>query len=246
MGVTMFNFVIIDDDKEIREIIESIINQLFDAVLEYTIKSYDRFTEFKKCESIKNQKNIFVLDIELNDEYDGIEIASIIRKEKCQNHEIIFLTGFVDYAFNVLNYKINPVAFIKKDNNFKELLQKALKEAVDKINLASEGKKITVKKGTIDIELKENDIIYAMKNKGAKSLNIVTELCNVETIETIENFLSRIGEEFIKIDRSTIVNYKNIQSIDVKRRTITMNNSETFYIDSKTIKRVMEFGNSYS
>lgn len=245
----MFNFIIIDDDEEIREIVESIINKTFESVLQYTIKGFERFTDLKKSNDIKNirlKKTVFILDIELNDEYDGIEIASLIRKEKCKNHEIIFLTGFVDYAFNVLNYKINPIAFIKKDNNFRELLQKALRDAIDKISLSSEGRKVIVKKGTTDIELKESDIIYAMKNKGAKSLNIVTELYNIETIETIDSFSNRIGEEFIKIDRSTIVNYKNIKSIDIKKRTITMNNQEIFYVDSKTIKRVMEFGNSYS
>lgn len=242
----MFNFVIIDDDKEIRNIVETIINETFDNAVQYKIDSYSMFNELKKRNDLERSKAIFILDIELNDEYDGIEIANIIRRKKNKFQEIIFLTGFIDYAFNVLNYKINPIAFIKKDNDFKLLLQKALREAVDKINLISEGKKITVKKGSTDIELKETDILYAMKNKGAKSLNIVTELYSIETIETIENFLNRIGKEFIKIDRSTIVNYKNIQSINIKERTITMNNSETFYVDFKTVKKVMEFGNSYN
>lgn len=245
----MFNFIIIDDDKEIREIVESIINKTFDNTFEHKILGFDKFSKLKlsdSMEQIRKEKTVFILDIELNDDYDGIEIASIIRKEKCQKHEIIFLTGFVDYAFNVLNYKINPIAFIKKDNHFKELLQKALKEAVDKINISCEGRKITVKKGTTDVELKENDIIYAMKNKGAKSLNIVTELYSIETIETIDSFSSRIGEDFIKLDRSTVINYKNIQSIDIKKRIITMKNHENFYVDLKTIKRVMEFGNLHS
>ncbi len=242
----MFNFIIIDDDKEIRNIVETIIDETFDNTVQYRIDNYSMFSELKKRNDLEKSKTIFILDIELNDEYDGIEIASIIRGKKNKLHEIIFLTGYIDYAFNVLNYKINPIAFIKKDNDFKIFLQKALKDAVDKINLTSEGKKITVKKGAADIELKETDIIYAMKNKGAKSLNIVTELYSIETIETIENFLKRIGKEFIKIDRSTIVNYKNIKSISVKERTITMNNSETFHVDFKTVKKVMEFGNSYS
>ncbi len=245
MGVIMFNFVIIDDNKEIREMVEAVIIQTFGTELQYAVKSFDKFSDFKD-ENSENNKTVFILDIELDDDYDGIEIASIIRRGKCQSHEIIFLTGFVDYAFNVLNYKINPIAFIKKDENFRGFLKKALKEAVDKINLSSEGRKIVIKKGMADIELRENDIIYAMKNKGTKSLNIVTKLGSIEIVETIESFSSRVEKEFIKIDRSTLINYNNVQSVDIKKRTIIMNNDEVFYVDAKTIKRVMEFGNSYS
>ena len=239
----MFNFVIIDDDGEIREMVEAVINQSFDSELQYLVKSFNKFSDYKEDESDKDAKTVFILDIELNDDYDGIEIASIIRRGKNQNHEIIFLTGFVDYAFNVLNYKINPIAFIKKDEKFRKLLEKALKEAVDKINLSSEGKRIVIKKATGDIELKENDIIYVVKNKCAKSLNIVTKLCYIETIETIENFSNRASKEFIKIDRSTIINYNSIQSVDPKKRILIMNNDEVFYIDDKIVKRVMELGN---
>lgn len=242
----MVNFVIIDDDNQIREMIENIINNLFNAKIQYSIDSVDNFNQFKESEVYNSEKTVFILDIELNDDYDGVEIASIIRRNNIKNQEIIFLTGFVDYAYNVLNYKINPIAFIKKDSNLKKLLQKALIEAVDKVNLIEEERTITVKKGTIDIELKENDIIYAQKNKGAKSLKIVTERYSIDTIETIESFLNRIGDEFIKIDRATIINFKNIQSIDINSRTITMKNSEILYTDFRTIKKVMEYGNSHN
>ncbi len=144
----MFNFIVIDDDIQIRQMVECIIKTPFDTSIQYNIYCYSTFSEYKSGKNIENEKTIFVLDIELNDDYDGIEIATIIRRKSQKLHEIIFLTGYVDYAFNVLNYKINPVAFIKKDNSFKLLLQKALVEAVDKINLAEEGRKITVKKGT--------------------------------------------------------------------------------------------------
>lgn len=236
----MINFIIIDDDKEIREIVESIINQTFKKDCQVFVKGFDKFDRAEIIEANNDCNAVFILDIELNDSYDGIEIASLIRREKCPTHEIIFLTGFVDYAFNVLNYKINPIAFIKKDNKFIEFLQKALKEAVDKINAYSEGQKIIIKKGNTDIELRMCDIIYAMKNKGTKSLSIITDLCNVETIETIDSFSNRIGEDFIRLDRSTIVNYKKIQSIDIKNKFIIMNNQETFYTDSKTIKKILE------
>ena len=239
----MFNFVIIDDDKEIREMVEATINQSFDNDFQYIVKSFGKFSDYKENESDNNIKTVFILDIELNDDYDGIEIASIIRRGKNQNHEIIFLTGFVDYAFNVLNYKINPIAFIKKDENFREHLKNALKEAVEKINISTEGKRIVIKKASGNIEIKENDIIYVVKNKGAKSLNIVTKLCNIETIETIESFSNRSSDMFIKIDRSTIINYKCIKSIDPKKRILIMSNDEVFYIDDKIIKRVMEIGN---
>lgn len=238
----MFYFVIIDDDKEISKMVEAVIKQTFGTELEYFVKSFDKFSDYKENESNKDVKTIFILDIELNDDYDGIEIASIIRRGKNQNHEIIFLTGFVDYAFNVLNYKINPIAFIKKDENFRELLKRALREAVDKINLSSEGIKLIIKKASGDIELKENDVIYVVKNKGAKSLNVVTKLCDIETIETIESFSNRTSKAFIKIDRSTIINYKSIKSVDTKKRILIMNNDEVFYVDDKIIKRVMELG----
>jgi DNA-binding LytR/AlgR family response regulator len=243
MEAIVFNFVIIDDDKEISKMVEAVISQTFDDGIEYYVKSFDKYTDYKDDESNKDAKSIFVLDIELNDDYDGIEIASIIRRRKNKNHEIIFLTGYVDYAFSVLNYKINPIAFIKKDENFRELLKKALREAVDKINLSREGRKLIIKKSSGEIELKENDIIYVEKNKGTKSINIVTKLCNVETIETIESFSNRTSEEFIKIDRSTIINHKFIQSVDTKKRIVIMSNDEVFYVDDKIIKRVMELGN---
>ena len=79
--------------------------------------------------------------------------------------------------------------------------------------------------------------------KSTKSLNIVTKLCNIETVETIESFSNRTSEEFIKIDRSTVINYNSIKSIDTKNRILIMFNDEVFYVDYKIIKKVVELGN---
>ncbi|MGX7172892.1 response regulator [Enterococcus ratti] len=58
--------------------------------------------------------DIFIIDIELNDKYNGIEVSETIRKinKKCA---ILFLTSIEVSAAEIINKRIHPIAYLKKD-----------------------------------------------------------------------------------------------------------------------------------
>jgi CheY-like chemotaxis protein len=60
----------------------------------------------------KGSVDVVIMDIQLADEMDGIEAASILR-EKC-DCKIIFMTGYQDREYREKAMKLEPLAYLVK------------------------------------------------------------------------------------------------------------------------------------
>lgn len=124
------NILIVEDESIVAMEIESYIKKLGYTVVDTCSNATDVFKVIEE-----KQINIILMDICIKGELDGVETATMVKK----NHpdiEIIFLTAHLD-DYNVDRaIEINPTAYLSKPFN-REELRIFLKIALRKINKES-------------------------------------------------------------------------------------------------------------
>ena len=101
----MLNFVLCDDSipslKRLSKLLESIfIKNNIEAEISYSASNPHDLLEYVKS----NKVDVLFLDINLNSNLTGCDIADLIRKSN-KNIYIIFLTGHLEYALLAYKYK---------------------------------------------------------------------------------------------------------------------------------------------
>jgi len=124
----MVPIIICEDDDLQRNVIEDIIKK------DIMIENYDMKIQLSSSnvndilnyiEKNKNIQGIYFLDIDFKQKINGIELASIIRKNDVDS-KIIFITSYYEMWNLTFSYKIEALDFIKKED--KEILIKKIKK----------------------------------------------------------------------------------------------------------------------
>jgi len=184
------NILIVEDESIVAMEIESYIKKLRYTVVDTCSDSTDVFT------LIEDQSiDIILMDICIKGELDGVETATIIKK----NHphiEIIFLTAHLD-DYNVDRaIELNPTAYLSKPFN-REELRVFLKIALRKIDKESSHTQENKHHITFDEEYSYNPIdstlyccfeIINLTKKESDFLELLLEnKNNIVDLYTIEN-----------------------------------------------------------
>lgn len=147
-----------------------------------------------------------ILDIRLR-EIDGMELARRIRKND-EAIPIIFLTGDQGYVFD--GYKVGAVRYLLKPVKMHELI-----EAIELVGKETQGREkdayISLNYEGEYMKLRLNDII-SIQVKG-HYVTIYMDSRNYMFKETISNIQRKLGESFVRVGRSAIVNLENVERI---------------------------------
>jgi len=179
-----------------------------------------------------DEKTIYILDIELNGEKSGIEIASLIRKQNWDS-EIIFITNH-DNLFETAHRNVYDVFdFIEKCHNF----ENRLKDDLANILLHKTDKKLFRYKGrNVDLEIYLNSINYIYRDKEERKLVIETDSQSYAVTLGVKEILDLLDERFKMVHRSCIVNTDKVDAYDWNKLRIIMKNGKIVNYLSKKFK----------
>ena len=206
----MLDVAIIDDDIEAIKAIKKILANI--KIVGF-IEAYDSFNDFFKAADSGNHYDVILLDIQFNEQQNGIDYASKLFTIFPQL-KIVFITGFVkEYVSEVFIPKINLAGFIEKpvDIGVMERILEKIQEDIDKrktevIVINSNGR--TVVLSLRDITFIESDGHY---------INIHM----VDRIERNHRSLNEIEKElpsyFKRCHRGFIVNMHYIRELGYKK-----------------------------
>jgi len=160
--------------------------------------------------------NIFLIDINLGGDKTGIDLARQIRLE--YNCPIIFITAYADQKTLEQSFEMKPDAFIVKPVS-REQLKASIEIAInnhEKIQQSSklpESNIITVKDGYRHITITLTDIEYIESDRNYVTYFLKSGKKYMErsTLKHVEEKLGVKG--FIKINRSYILNIRNITQV---------------------------------
>lgn len=228
----MLNFVLCDDSipslKRLSKMLESIfINNNIEAKIGFCATTPSEVLEY-----LENHKvDVLFLDINLNANLNGCDIADIIRK-KNKNIYIIFLTGHLEYA--LLAYKYKTFDYLPKPI-IDERLEETVLRLMDDISIdTSKFIKVNNNKTLIDA----NDINY-IKKDGMK-LVFCTAKENYETYSSFSKFEACLPENFVRCHKSYIVNINNVKKLKINENVLELKNNHSCTIGAKYKTNFME------
>lgn len=223
----MFNFIIYEDDKAMKNIYVDIIHKFMgNKNSNYNLYYFSRYSEEME-DKVFNKisgKKIYLLDVEVPG-MSGFELAKEIRDSGDWFNQIIIITGYDRYSYLGVTSRILMLDFISKANIETELVR-SLNIAINILNMHAS---LSFKQNSEIIQVLYNDICYIEKNLNDNSATIFTKN-NKYTIRcSINNLMKILGDDprFFKCHRSCIVNLNNIKVFDIDKNIIKFKNGET-------------------
>ena len=236
----MINFIVCDDEKEITNLVKSIITKvMFKTNIDYRIHIFNEYdSKFNKLVKSELENKIYILDIEVGED-SGIEIAKKIRKTDW-NSIILILTAHYELEYMAYRSKILLFDFISKFDLYDKEIYTTINTCVEAI---LKGNKLCIKCGRKYEKINYEDILYITYDN--RKLRIITKSKEYETNLTLKQIKEKLKGKFIYTHRSCIVNVSNIKNIDITNRKITfINNITTDLLSRKYIKEIKEYANN--
>lgn len=235
----MIRFALCDDNVQLLSKLENMLEDIFlrhdlDASVVFTANTPKKLVDFIS----KNEVDVLFLDVDLNSQSNGIDIAKEIRKNN-KSIYIIFLTGHFEYIVSAFECKTfdfiqKPFSFSKLEHTILRLFEDISANTSKFISLNNKHKLIN-----------QNLINYIQKN-GMRT----TYYLGLSTIESYGSF-NKIGatlpDNFVRCHKSFIVNVNNISNVDLTNNTIFFKHSgdPMCYIGPKYKNNFLEVLNKY-
>lgn len=231
----MINFIICDDQLNIRRSAEKIIDRIMmknsNAYKKHIFIDYNE--DFIKIMNKKLASKIYILDIETKTN-SGIIMANKIR-EKDIDAIIIFLTSHEELAYEIISKQIMCLTFIsKKDSNYTKILEKTLKTSVEMV-----GKKqaIRFRNQGILYTIPLKDIIYITRDSVERKSLIVTDYGEFYNPNNLNKIVLNLNENFVQTHRSCYINREHFRELDISTGRIIFDNNLEIDMLSDTYRK---------
>ena len=188
--------------------------------------------------------DVFLIDIELNAYYNGIDIAKSLR-EKEENCIIIFFTAWEKKAIDVINQEVFPNAYIIKSVDtdkltcqLNDILEK-VEKLITELFFNSENNILLVDKNRT-LYLTYNSIIYISTVAGTKNtLFIKTTEKDYIISGTLKNIKRELPQSLFLLDlKSYIINMSHIRILNPTEEVIVFSNEEELFLNNKIIRKI--------
>lgn len=178
-----------------------------------------------------NKVDVLFLDINLNSNLTGCDVADLIRKNN-KNIYIIFLTGHLEYA--LLAYKYKTFDYLPKPI-VDERLEETVLRLIEDITLETNHFIKIHNNRTI---INANDIYY-IKKDGMK-LVFCTDKENYEIYSSFSKFEACLPGNFVRCHKSYIVNINNIKNYNFNENILELKNNCSCTIGAKYKNNFLE------
>jgi len=248
------NFILIDDQKTVLESTSSFVKNFIaengieaqislcttspQDVLNYSSEKFD-------------QMNVYILDINLKSEMNGLALGRAIRDRE-PNSYIIFLTAYIELSMMVFKYKLKVFDFLVKPVSYAELSEclKALVEDYSRIlglHLPAQENFINLKSGYQENYISINDIIYIESFGPKLRIHTVDEQFECYgTLKAIEKSINEMTDTFCRSHKSFLINTKYIREVNIKDLAVFMSNGDKCLVSrsKKKFLRSLPLNNS--
>ena len=220
----MINFIICDDVKQYREMVEHIVvSYMMKNKLEYKthiFKDYD--SDFLKIVKSKLSFKVYILDIETPTR-SGIDIARLIRNKDVDS-VLIFLTGHQELGHVVMKNDFLFLSYINKFDDCKKRLTKSLDKALQMFKIKSV---IRFKDNGVVYTIPQDDILYITRDSVERKCIIVTDYSEFHVGKNLTELEEEVNDNFVKTHRACLMNTKRILSFSKSQKEVVFDNGMT-------------------
>lgn len=220
----MINFIICDDVKQYREMVEKVIDSyMMKNKLEYKthiFKDYD--SKFMEIVESRLSFKVYILDIETPTK-SGIDIARIIRTKDVDS-VLIFLTGHQELGNIVMKNDFLFLSFINKFDNCEQRLENSIDKALQVFKIKSV---IRFKDNGVVYTIPQDDILYITRDSVDRKCIIVTDYNEFKVGKSLSELEAMVNDNFIKTHRACLMNSKRVLSFSKSQKQVVFDNGMT-------------------
>lgn len=232
----MVNFALCDDNTQLLSKLEKMLDSIFikhdfSAQISLSTNNPNKLINYVK----NNNIDVLFLDIDLNSNFNGIEIAKNLRKDNPLMY-LIFITGHFEYIVSA--YECKTFDFIQKPFSQSKLESTLIRLFED----LSENKPNFIKLSNHREFVNQNLVNYIQKD-GMKAI-YNTDAGNLKTYGSFSNLSNTLPNSFVRCHKSYIANINKISSINLIENTIFFPCSKCF-IGPKYKNHFVEVLNHY-
>lgn len=209
--------ILCEDNPDFEKRNLRVIEDFLDAEnLEAEVKPFSRYDDaLGYVKSLSHFEDcLYVLDIGLRGERNGLALGREIREIDGYKGEMIFVSGYGHQMGNVLKYKLRVLDFIDKgykpEEELREDLKLFLRSYRDKMN----GSHLVYKDGGQILQTRMSDILWIESDKVRKKVVIHTIKGDQSAGLALKEIPGMLSQDFIQIHRCTIVNKNHIEKLE--------------------------------
>lgn len=200
------------------------------------LKDLIQHNEFSKIDC-------YLLDIELNDQIDGMELAQRIRRMDPFAH-IIFITNHADRLPLTFTYKLAALDFIIKKSPEQMALDviKALQAAFEKhkqIGTVDTSKWLQIKVEEKIKNIRLQDIYYIESSVHPHKLELYEKNGRHVFYGKLKE-LDTLSEYFFRCHKSCTINLNHVVEINLKKRCVIMSNGSVCPVAFRLIRELQK------
>ncbi|MCT3486987.1 DNA-binding response regulator [Lactobacillus delbrueckii subsp. lactis] len=171
---------------------------------------------------------IYFLDIELDNDHNGVDLAAEIKKRD-ERAQIIFVTAYSEYMPMNFERRIGAVDYINKnDADLQARMNETVRDALTRLGKSNFSKRLTFsyRFGRQINNINVEDVLYIHTTQAAHKLLLVAANKRSEFVGDIKA-VDEENDFLAKISQSCLINPKNVAAINLRKRTIAMLNGES-------------------
>ena len=237
----MLNIYICEDDvKQLERMKKAVENTILieDLDMEIALATTDPFEVLKAVE-FSSSPGIYFLDVELNAEIDGIELASKIRNYDSRGF-ITFVTTHPELSYLTFKYKVEALDYVVKSEfeNLEVSIRNCILNANNKfLSAKREMKKFFYAKcGQRVLHIPYEDIIFFETASTPHKVIIHTLNRRIEFYGHIGQIGKELDDRFYQCHKSYIINRDQITMVDKKNREIYLSGENMCVASVRAIK----------
>lgn len=238
------NIIICEDNLKQRKELESIINtEIEDFNFRISLSTDNPYDVLNYSNKNSNNISLYILDIDLKSDINGLELAKRIRENDCSSY-IVFVTAHPELTFLTFQYKVRALDYIIKGNLsvLKRSLHDCFTQICDDLLISKNKEKnsILIDTGNAIVFIDLSDVLFFETADIDHKIRIHTESGFYEFYGTLKDTEQKLTSSYYKTHRSYLVNVKKIKSIDKENLIIHMTNGEICYLTSRYLKGLLE------
>lgn len=239
----MLQVIICEDNIRERKMLEKVIKELA-AVNDYNLEislsasGADEIIEY--VEKNNDRRELFILDVDLKSEKNGIDVAKFIRQKNVENY-IIFLTGHIEMAMMTFQYNLRAFDYMYKGDatELRKKLDYCLKKIFDEIKMFEKNEGFfRFKSGVREYSFDYNKIMF-FETSSAHKIMVHLDDSRYEFYGTIKELEDKLDKSFfVRVHKAFLVNKNNIKIIDNEENRLVMNNNEVCNYSRRYVKEL--------
>jgi len=246
----MLHVFICEDNPQHRARMEAIVRKHIsteDCEMELVLSAGCPTDILDYLETHSDTNGFYFLDVDLQHDISGIELAAKIRNVDT-HATIVFITTHEELSYLVFKHKIEAMDYIIKDRpaDIEERMTECMLVAYRRYleTRASKRKHYSVRVGDHVWNIPFDEILFFETDSSARHQIILHTKDSRIRFRGFINEIAKTNPDFYLCHRAYLVNTKNIKHINTSQRVAEMVNGEVVLIANRKIKELLALLNA--